>query len=329
MSVDVKAKYSGTEILGTAQLVISKPMSVKFTGQWGATSFLYTQNPKGAIELDRTLGRYREYGRASTILPPTGEVAGPAPTAFPGIVLVQDLRKVIPPGKAYSLAKSTPGVKATTIECEFQVQGGRIHIWFKIDEFGRLIFSKQVRSGERGSESLEIYYSNWKVNKSYSPKFFEIEPPLGTRPDVLPSPPNSLSVGQQFPMGETVKLRTGMQKLSAIAGGKPILVSVLSENCAPSRSFHAWLEKDAPQFTSKVRLLHFVAGAGKPFSGKAPIAKQPSGTLFHKLNLPGTPGLYLIDSKGNIANMWFGFDPAEKAALGKEILFAINVLGSR
>lgn len=329
MAVDVKVKYSGTDSLGACHLVLSKPVSVKFSGQWGGTSFQYTQNPKGAIELDRSLGRYREYGRSSMILPPTGEVAKPAPIAFPGIVLVQDLRKVIPPGKAFTLAKSTPGVKATTLECEFSIQGGRIHIWFKIDEFGRLIFSKQVRTGELGSDSLEIYYSNWEVNKSYSPKLFEIEPPLGTRPDVLPTPPDSMTVGQPFPLSESVRTKAGWQKLSAIAGGRPLLLSVLGQSCPISRAFHAWLERNAVHFSNRAKLIHLATGTGKPFSGKILLASQPSGSLWQKLNLPGTPGLYLIDTKGKIAKMWFGFDPAGNAALQKEITYELSILGSQ
>lgn len=329
MSVDVKVKYSGSESLGTAQLIVSKPVSVKFAGQWGGSSFLYTQNPRGAIELDRKLGRYREYGRASVILPPTGEVAKPAPTAFPGIVLVPDLRRIIPPGKNFGLVKSTPGVKATTIDCEFEIQGGRIHIWFKIDEFGKLIFSKQVRTGNLGSESLEIYYTNWQINKTYSPKLFEIEPPLGTRPDVLPTPPDSLTVGQQFPMAETVRLGSKSERLSSFAASKPVLISVLSKNCPPSRAFHAWLEKNRSRIPKKVKLMALAVGNGIPFKGSIPVASQPTDSLWNKLNLPGTPGLYLIDSKGKIAKMWFGFDPAGQAALLKEINFEITVLGSR
>lgn len=329
LAVDVKAKYSGSDSIGTAQLILSRPSSVKFSGQWGGTSFLYTQSPNGAIELDRTLGRYREYGRASGILPPTGEVAKPAPTAFPGIVLVPDLRRVIPPGKMFSVVRSTPGLKATTVDCEFEIQGGRIHIWFKIDELGRLIFSKQVRSGTSGSETLELYYTNWHVNKAYPAKLFDIDPPLGTRPDVLPSPPDSMTVGQQFPISESLKFKSGWQRISAFAGGKPVLVSLIDKGCQPSHAFHVWLERNNPILSKKVKLLAISRGAGRAFTGKVPVAEQPSGSLWAKLNLPGTPSLYLVDSKGKIAKLWFGFDASSQASLLKEVNFEITVLGSR
>lgn len=274
--------------LGQGTLRIARPHRMRFDLKGKGLDYGVSSTEPAYIEIDRTERTYDErpsiggFGMYPSRL-------SPLQSFVPGFLMAQSAAGLL--GKAKPTVSKVAG--GEEIHVTAQTQSGPIELRLVVGPDGR---------PSRYSITSQNATRLWRVLtlKDAKPDLapFRIEPPLGYVPFTLPESPPPLSIGQAAPLrgwrrgGKSIDL-------GAVQRGKPRLLAVLGDDCAPSRAVRPTLIQ-----LGKTMPVYII--------GKGDLA-DPSGALLKRLSPPGTPMFYLVGGDGKVTKLWLGFDPAKAA----------------
>lgn len=313
LSVSAKCKFNGKQIsVGT--LRIDRPGRMNITAKFDGQEALFILNEQGGLEINRATGVYAEHPDFNQIyLPgfkthgglrytvPAALIRGSAKGLFPSEIKPTVTPKVVINGVTTDLVSGR--LKTDMADLEMKV-------W--IDSEGRLIryFSKE--SSVQGTRTVEQDMSGYSINQKLPDSVFSTKLPLGYSPFELSRADTGLSQGAPIPNVQLKAADGGKaDSLKELIAGKNALVLFAD----PEYQANAALLQSIRGISSKIPDFKLVVISTRrdPASAKkigTGAYYDPTGQEFAKLAIPGAPTMYLVDKKGVLTQMFFGFDGA-------------------
>ncbi|MEA2551843.1 MAG: AhpC/TSA family [Fimbriimonadaceae bacterium] len=285
LSVHIEFRRQGVDAPGHADLTIVRPDKLRFEVKWGTEDYTYSVVDGHAVEVDRSTKTYDEYPVRQGLPCPQATASSWVTALFPEIFTSKENR---PPASG-------------------------------IDDAGR-ITTYAIVSGDPAVKT-DFTFSEYKVNEAVADSAFALAAPLGYRSVTTARFPPAWQIGEQLPMGLLAKTGSNepvdiLQSMS----GKPAVIAVLSPDCPPGLASIPMLKaiKNAQVLVFNVDV------KGKDIqTAPMPTYYDPKGEMYNLVRAPLTPLFYLVDGKGKILNLWYGFDRTKPEALAKQIETAV------
>lgn len=266
---------------------------LRFDAKGAGYDYTLSETERGYLEVERVEKVYDEHPPIGGLALYESDLAGALALA-PKYLLVDSADKMMGGQKATATGDE--------LRANFQTQDGPVELRLLVGPDG----SPQRFTSNAGGRT-----QSWKtvsfVSGTGTLPEYRIEVPLGFVPHRLPPLPTPLAIGSPAPLSGWQRLGKPLD-LGVASPGKPRLLAVLGDDCAPSRAakpFLVELGKSMPVF----------------LIGKGEIT-DPAGGKLKLLSPPGTPMFYLVGGDGKVKNLWFGFDAAGGRAWEKEVLEA-------
>jgi hypothetical protein len=312
LSVSTKSKLNGTQI-SVGSLRIDRPGRMNVTAKFNGVEALFIINERGGLEIDRGTQAYAEHPNFGRLyipkfkihggllyVVPTALVRGSSLGMFPA-----ELKPTVTPKVVVN------GVTTDLIFGRLKNQMAEVEVKAWIDTEGRLVkfYTKQV--GQDGTTIAEYDMSGYVANQKIPETAFSTKFPLGYTPFELSRADTGLPQGQPVPNVQLKAADTGANaSLKDLIAGKNTLVLIADPefhaNTALLQSIKNVSAK-IPDFRLVVISNRRDAAAAKRI-GSAGAFYDPTGREIGKLDAPGAPTMFLIDKKGVLAQMFFGFD---------------------
>lgn len=311
MAVTVKTSVNGTP-LGTGTIRVDRPLrfSVSLTTPRGVESVII--NESGALEVHHGSKFYANHPAIGRLYMPDFKVTGGIRYTIPPMLLRGNTQGVFP--KEFN-PRVTPkvmvnGVATDQISGKVDVPGGANEIRVNVDAGGRLLKFYTKSTTQQGTIVIDQDLSNYAVRQKFTAAQFSTRLPLGYAPFALDRADFGLPSGTQVPNVELKGASGQAASLKDLISGKNALVVVADAdfhaNSELFKSIHS-ISAKIPDFRLVVISAKRDAASAKKI-GVPNVYFDPTGAQLAKLQAPGVPAMYLVDKKGSIAQMFFGFD---------------------
>jgi hypothetical protein len=312
LAVTYSVKLNG-QAAGTMNLLLDRPNRMKALLKTPIGDMVYVINETGALEVsshDHLYAQHPSIGRL--YLPPLKVV--PIMTYAISQQLVLGNRQLVaqPNGKPTVKSKVMVGnVPTDEIYTKTSGMGGETQMKCNIDAQGRLMKFWVRTAAPNGATEVEHVMSSYTVGKPIPSASFETTLPLGYSPFGLARADYGLPQGDPVPTISLKPVSGGRGvTLKSLFGGKNTIVVVTDPGFhANGEMLRATREvlKQIPNSRMVVVGMRKDAASARAIGGNVAYY-DPTGLEIQKLGVPGAPCIYLFDSKGNLAQMFFGFD---------------------
>lgn len=312
LSVMVKTKVN-SQSLGVATVRLDRPTRffVSLTGPMGQESLTFTE--KGVLEIGNSSKQYATHPYLGRIYAPSLKVTNGLRYAIPQLIVVGSVQNLFPPKMN---AKLTPkvtveGVETDQVSGKVEEMGATTEVRVNIDSAGRLIKYYNRSTGPMGTMLIEQDFSAYVTGQKFTDAQFSLKLPAGFSPFKLESADYGIPQGEALPNATFRQASSGKSaSLKNLVAGKNTLV-VITDAEFPS---NAAMFKSIQKVSSKIPEFRLVTismsrnakSAGT--MGASGAYYDPTGQELTKLFAPGAPTMYLVDKKGRVAQMFFGFD---------------------
>ncbi len=314
LSVMVKSKMNGHPI-ATSTVRVDRPYRLNMTAKFSGIESLFILNESGGIEIERGSFMYATHPAFGQIYLPKFKVNGGLAYVAPAMLLRGTAKGLFP-----SASKPTLGAKTTvngvavdyvTGRIKDQMQDVDIKAW--IDAGGRIMRLSVKTATPQGTQLIEHEMSGYVANQKLPDNLFAVSLPLGYVPYQLQSADFGIGQGEALPGVTLQAAESGKAEgLKGLCTGKNTFVLVADPDFHANAALFASLKN----ISSKIPDYHLVVisnrrdVANAKRLGVANTYFDPTGTELAKLALPGAPAMYLVNKKGNVTQMFFGFDGA-------------------
>lgn len=321
LSVTVKTKFNGTPI-GTGAIKIDRParFSASVATPSGVQSITF--NETGVLEVNQGEKFYAEHPSIGRFYNAEFKVTRAVQYSIPQMIFRGSAQGMFPKESNPKVAVKVMlnGIPTDQITAKMSGMGVTSEMKANFDSAGRLVkfYSKVV--SQQGTLITEQDLSAYVVNAKFAANQFSIKKPIGYVPYELDRAGFGIPQGEAMP-SVNLKSDSGQSTtLSSLVAGKNALVVIADpEFHANSEMFKSiqQISKKIPDYKLIVISARRDAGSAKKL-GVTSAYFDPTGAQLEKLMVPGTPAMYLVDKKGKVAQMFFGFD-GEWTGLDKAI----------
>jgi hypothetical protein len=175
-----------------------------------------------------------------------------------------------------------------------------------------------IGSGAQGDKNV-ITFSDYKLNAPIPDSKFVPNIPAGLTAHQIPQPAPPIQIGSSLPDLRLVDNSGKPATLVQAIGGKHAIVAYLDSTCQPSVSALAALQKIKG---TQVVVLD-ASPKGNLKTGSLPAYHDPKGSIGAAIRAPMTPLMFLVDSRGNVVNVWYGFDRRNPKKLAGQLTQAL------
>lgn len=283
ISVEMTIKQNGNPVPGQAVLILERPDRLYYHISWGPDTYTYTILDGHATEVDLANKVYDEYDVPHWTAP---EANGSdwMSSFFPSVFVNESL--LLPPN------------------C-FDDAGHVVHYAIGSSDDGQL--KKNV-----------ISFENYKFNQTVPLSRFRQTIPAGLSVYGTPRPAPPYQIGERLP---NIKIAgsSGKTELLHVLGDKSALIACLDPYSPPSVASIKVLEnlKGTPVIVLNSNPKTHLA------AGKIPVYHSASGDLLDAVRAPMAPLFYLVDGKGKVRNVWYGFDRGNPSKFADELSAAV------
>ena len=325
LSVEMRIQPGfGNTTPGPAKLVFERPRRTRFDIKAGKDDYSFSATERETIEVDRAKKIFSEEQGAIQIGFPPSKLSDVNTAAFPIILIGRSARDAVATEAKFSTGQSATinGVTADLLIASWDSQFGSGRADIYLDAQGKPVKMswRSAMEGELSAATTEFF--NYKVNQPIPISTFRLAIPAGFSPFTLQPVPVTPEFGTDLQLG-TWQTNDGKKvSLDSVVTGKTLLF--FSEpGCLPSNSLRRLLVE--MQKNLGVKLLELSIGKPAGRSG-LPTYWSPTEDTLARLKVPCTPTLFLLDSKGLLQSLWYGFDPARKTIIRKELEKTIKAL---
>jgi len=312
LSVSSSVKFNGRQI-GTGTIKIDRPtkMRVTFKSPFGEEWFAI--NDLAAIEVSKSQNLYSVHPVLGRLYTPGYRITAGLQYVVPHPLIQGNSNGLFPQGAPIQVKPNVlvNGVTTDQLTAKSNGVGSEIEVMAWIDRQGRLArFS--IRSQTIQGEIHTVQdLSNYSITPKFTPETFSTQIPAGTIPYALANADFGLPQGQPMP---SITLRSvannSAVSLKSLTSGKNTMVVVTDpEFPANSAMFDSirTISSKIPNFRLVVVSAQRDLNSAKRL-GIANIYYDPTGSQLAKLQVPGSPSMFLFTAKGTLAQMFFGFD---------------------
>lgn len=322
LSVTVKVKVNGVA-LGTGVIRIDRPtrLSASIATPHGIESMIFSET--GVLEVHQGSKFYSEHPSIGRLYNPEYKVTRALAFTVPQLIFRGSAAGAFPKESNPKVTSKVmvSGIPTDQIIAKSSSVGGSNEVRANFDSTGRLLklYSKIV--SQEGTRIVEQDLSNYVANPKFAANQFSIKKPNGYVPYELDRAGSGIPQGEVIPSVDLMSSDSGRSSsLKSLMAGKNTLVVVSDfEFQANSEMFRSikQISKKIPDFNLVVISAKRDAGSAKKL-GVTNTYFDPTGVQLDKLMVPGAPAMYLVDKKGKVAQMFFGFD-GEWTGLDKAI----------
>ncbi len=277
-------------------LLVQRPSNSFYRCQAGQDIYQVSNTEKGYVEVDHADSDYDEFPGGGLQI--RSSRISPAADFAPNLALYEDLQRLFK-----ATPKVTPQSDGDQIYYITKGMQGSQEIWLTINQEGALASYRIKSAGMAGVKDRV-----WNLQYTFphiSPSDFSLPLPLGYQPFALPEEEVPLRKGSTVPVSGWKNASGASVNLLDEAGHKTFLLSILDDQLPSKRALASLRQLKS---TMSVEIV----GPG--------MLKDPDGSRTKTLNPPGAPMFYLVDGKGKVIDLWFGFDPEQSAQFQKDIL---------
>lgn len=322
LSVTVKTKFNGSA-LGTGVIRIDRPtrFSASVATPNGVQSITFTE--AGVLEVNQGTKYYAEHPMIGRLYNPEFKVTQAVQYSIPQMILRGSAQGSFPKETNPKVATKVMlnGIATDQITGKMSGMGGTSELRANFDSAGRLLkfYSKIV--SPQGTLLIEQDLSAYVANAKFAADQFSIRKPIGYVPYELDRAGFGIPQGETMPSVSLKATDSGQSaSLKSLMSGKNALIVIADpEFHANSEMFKSiqQISKKIPDYKLIVISSKRDAASGKKL-GVTGSYFDPTGAQLERLMVPGAPAMYLVDKKGKVAQMFFGFD-GEWTGLDKAI----------
>lgn len=314
LSVTAKCKFNGTS-MSVSTFRVDRPNRMNITAKFNGQEANFILSEHGGLEIDRANQFYAEHPNFGQIYLPSFKVNGGLAYVVPVTLIRGNTKGLFAPELKPAVTPKVVvnGVTTDLVHGAVKSQMMDVEVKAWVDAEGRLIkfYSKQV--SPQGSRVMDMDMSGYVINQKIPDSVFSIKLPLGYAPYELSRADTGIPPGQPIPNIQ-IKAADGgkTESLKDLMSGKNTLLVVAD----PDFHANADLFQSIKGIASKIPDFKLVVisnrrdVASAKRIGSPGVYYDPTGRELEKLYMPGAPAMYLIDKKGMLAQMFFGFDGA-------------------
>ncbi len=300
-SVDFTLDHNSIGLV-KAHLELKQPHFVSLRAQGDGDDFEFMVGKSGAIEIEHKTRQYCEVGPIGRVQFTNSTLSGLSFRCVP-YALMGDIGSIFQ--QRLSVQSEKSGGKTVY---KMSSPGPEVIAEIWVTEAGLIQRYKHEFTDVSGRVKMDFKFSN---HGAFHPASINLEPPIGYRMTLLKRDTLPIQPGSEFPA-------SGWS--GKVLDGKPTLFVVCAKECEITNRMGALLSDLAK--SSRVVVL---SDNGNPRDlAKLPTYSSKQGSVFDRLNTPGSPTLYAVNAKGIVQQLWFGFDPKEAVPLKDAILSALR-----
>lgn len=299
-------------------------------------AYEFRQDASGSIEIDHRMKRYYEIAREERFDPRQSRLSDLGAYAYP-YAYAEGALTGLAEGTPFKSDGSEPvsGVATDHVFSELDQPGmfRRVDGWIASD--GRLLKYGYTLRARQISFSTVHEYTRVEATAPTDPAEYRPRPPDGYTPQFLPSPAQPIAVGANAPFGKWISMRGRATNVAALARGKPALLLFTTPDCVPTERATPTLMLMAARIKAArgIALQVMLSGFAPPGRPAAITGFQGfldrSGSIEKQYGVPGTPMLFLVDSKGRVSRAWLGFPLNGQRARLAELESALRPVSKR
>lgn len=273
---------------GQADLILARPGKLFFHVSWGTEDYTYTVLNGEATEVDRGVKAYDEY--------PTPGWQAPQANASTWV----DSCFPVP-----------------FIDESILVPNGNVDGQGHLSAFA-------FKDGDPPVQTT-LKFSDYKTDFAVLDSKFVLKPPAGFSAYSVDTLVPPKAIGETLP---PLMLSGGTgrsESLETLLGGKPALIALLDPDSQPSQNALAVIEKVKD---IKILLVSTAPSAKGIRARSLPVFYDPKGAIGTTWHVGATPLIYVLDGKGKITNVWYGFDKNNAGKFATRISDAVSDLSS-
>ena len=323
LKVDMGLKVSSVAEQGKGLFQMKRPEHLLFAMKWRMSDYSFSIAGEQCVAIERGSKVFREYGAIGRYFLPEPDISATSEYAFPLPLLTGSLRFVVPTGVKFVAAGKTTfdGAPADLVRAQYTVPGTNVTVEGKIDKQGKLLeFTTKYGGDEPQIRSLS--FRNYRVNPTLSDSSFVTEIPVGYTARTLPPDSHPIEFGESWPMDNWMPV-SGSGNLKALAQNRVLFIAIGDPDCEASMRSVRAIDALAKRIEDKGGVSVAICpsqSSPKPVYKSVPNFYDPTGRLFSRLRIPGTPIFYLVSPKGTVTRLWYGFDSAQSAEFAKDVL---------
>lgn len=273
---------------GQADLILARPAKLSYHLTWGPEDYTYTIYNGQGMEVDRGIKLYDEYPVPGW-QPPEANGSPWVDSCFP--VPFVDESLLVPSSS--------------------------------VDADGHLS-AFAFTAGDPPVKTI-VKFSDYKTDFPVSDAQFMLKPPVGFSAYSVDTPVPPRAIGQTLPSATLVDEGGRSSSLDQLLAGKPTLIAVLDPESQPSLNSISVVKT-----VKNVKVIVVSTGASSKgiSAGSLPVFYDPKAGLANAWKIGATPMFYLVDGKGKITNVWYGFDKDKSGRFATQISDAVSDLSS-
>ncbi|HJP83901.1 MAG TPA: DUF2092 domain-containing protein [Fimbriimonadaceae bacterium] len=310
-SVSVSSSVNGHHLAETV-FRIQRPKRMSIVAKFAHTEGVFNLNESEGIEVFRSATLYALHPAVGKLYMPPFKMLNPLIHTVPTALYQGNSKTLFASGlrPKYAGKATINGVQTDVLSGYMKGDNSELNMKFWIDPSGKILKTYLKSVSMQGTFILEQSLSKYVLNPTFSSATFSTQLPLGYSPFALARFPDVNPSGEPMP---TVTLRSVSGRvgtLKSIAEGKNLLLVV----CNPGFHANSELIRAMPTVAKRVPDSKVVYATDRRDAASAKslnagdVYFDPTGKELTKLALPGTPTVYLIDKKGNLIQMFVGFD---------------------
>ena len=322
--VDMSMKVSTTKAEGKGFFQIKRPTHLLFHMKWGASDFSFSCAGNENVAIERANKRYREYGAVGRLFVPETDISMTPQYGFPLPLLAGSLRALTPEQARFTnLGKGDfEGAKVNVVRSQFTTMGGKVTITAKIDPKGKLLEYSTTEGEGAQTVVTTLSFRNYVVGTALQDASFVTPIPKGFVPQTLPADNYPVNFQESMPL-EGWKPVSGSGDLKSLAQNKVLFIAIGDPNCEVSVRAAGTVANLAKEVQAKGGVPVAISPAlSSPQAVYTTIPNfyDPTGKIFARLRIPGTPMFFLVSPKGLVTRLWYGFNEEEAAEFTKDVL---------
>jgi hypothetical protein len=319
VQVEIGSSIKPGKGVGTFSYRVPSDVALKVT--WGPSAYTYWGNAKKGLELESADRVYDEsiYSNASS--GPLCRISDVPVRGYPAMLLPGQFKKHLPLSGTKDLvgAETIGGAKADHVRLITTGRSGKIEVDLWIWRNGTPAKYEMAIESPGGTAKSSISFSGYAINKPLPASTFAAQIPRGYMPFTFEDEPMPIQAGEKILSAGWVDAKTGktVDLTQGVAGKR--LLAVVAPGCQPSVRALDTVRELASSMSVIVLNVGKTPSKAWADSGLR-ICYDPTGKCLAKLSRPGTPFFILIDGKGIVQRLWFGFDEAGKASFKEDVL---------
>ncbi|MFQ3586907.1 MAG: DUF2092 domain-containing protein [Fimbriimonadaceae bacterium] len=317
LAAEFRVTDSSMPGFGTGKMTVDRPSRVRTTIRWGASSYEYINDGRHLVELDHR-NRLVAESRAVRTLAPPNRLTESLGSFLPRMIVMGSVSALVPDNAKTTVTPVADGGTPTTqIRAFSEGPAGTLEITIRIDSENRPVFVKYLSDSVMGRSETTYRFSNFQVNPSLPADFFTPRIPVGYAPEFLSGFEWPRMPGEPFPTKGWNPVR-GSNWVTATRN-KRFLAFYGRADCAVTRRAMA----DFAAIDDAVR-----DGRISPvllWEGAPPVTPWPVFIVTDEgrdieLTAPGTPAFWLVDDKGIVTHLWYGWN----ASIRRDLMAALR-----